>query len=137
MHEDSVTFKADDGREVTLRPLRVRDLDAVLKYANTPVREKKVNRSLGVASFDRRLTKRFEREFLRSITGGARKREVVDLAAFCGGRMVGICVVRGRQPRDVRHTGTLGVTVIDGYRGVGVGERLVTESLERARRLGI
>ncbi len=133
----SVAFKAKDGRLVLVRPLKARDLDSVLEYANTLVREKRVNRNLGVASFDRRLTREFERRFLRSITDGARRRELVDLGAFYGDRMIGICVVRRRLPKDVRHTGTLGVTVLDGFRGVGIGEKLVTAALEEAHRIGV
>jgi ribosomal protein S18 acetylase RimI-like enzyme len=59
------------------------------------------------------------------------------MAAFVGMKMIGACTVRRREPKDIRHTGLLGVTVLEDYRGVGVGERLITEVLKAAYRIGI
>jgi hypothetical protein len=42
----------------------------MLKFANALVKEKKTNRDLGIVSFDRRLTKKEEREFLEELIKG-------------------------------------------------------------------
>ncbi len=131
------TFRTQDGRELLLRHLASDDLPAILKFANGMVEEKKVNRDLGLVAFDRRATARAERAFLSSIVSGRNRGEVVSVAAFHGGKMVGHCDVRRRMADDVMHAGTLGVTILKGYRGVGLGERLLGEALGEARRAGI
>lgn len=135
--ETVAEFKTSDDRLVVLRALRKTDLDAVVRFANTLVREKKTNRELGVVSFDKRLTRKEERNFLRVITEGVRKGEVVSLGAFAEAKMVGHCDVRRRKSGDFRHAGTLGMVILQGYRGVGIGERLMIEVLRQALRKGI
>lgn len=130
-------FRTSDDRLVILRALRKTDLDAVVRFANTLVREKKTNRELGVVSFDKRLTRKDERDFLKVRVEGARKGEVVSLGAFAEAKMVGHCDVRRWKPGDLRHAGTLGIVILQGYRGVGIGERLMTEVLRQALRKGI
>jgi hypothetical protein len=46
MRLSTIEFRTEDGRDVVLRALKMGDINAVLKYANTLVREKKVNRDL-------------------------------------------------------------------------------------------
>ncbi len=130
-------FRTSDDRKVVLRTLRRNDIDAMLKFANALVREKKTNRDLGIISFDRWLTKKEEGRFLRMVIDGVKRKNVVSLAAFADGKMVGHCDLRRRLPRDVRHSGVFGIVILDGYRGVGIGERMMGEALREARRVGI
>ena len=132
-----VEFKTNDARLCVLRRLKENDLDRLLSFANKLVKEKKVNRELGVVSFDRRVTRKGEREWLRGLIEGVKKGQIVSLAAFVGDEMVGHSDIRRRQPIDVRHTGVLGIVILDGYRGIGIGERLMQEVLRQARSLGI
>ncbi len=131
------TFATTDGRRVTLRPLLRRDLPAVLAFANSMVDEKRVNRDLGLVAFDRRMTLNEERGFLDGIISGRRRKEGLSIAAFDGSKLVGHCDVRRRMADDVKHAGTLGITVLRGYRGVGIGEMLLSEALGEAERIGI
>ncbi len=130
-------FTVDDGRHVVIRALKRSDIDSLVTFANTLAREKKTNRDLGIISFDKRLTKKDEKKFLNMIINGVRKKEVVSLGAFVDGKLVGHCDVRRRKPRDIRHTGVLGIVILEGYRGVGVGERLMTEVLREALCSGV
>jgi ribosomal protein S18 acetylase RimI-like enzyme len=130
-------FRTDDGRHCVLRRLKQNDLEALLAFANKLVKEKKVNRELGVVSFDRRVTRKKEREWLRGLIEGVKKGEIVSMAAFVGDEMVGHSDIGRRLPDDVRHTGVLGIAILDGYRGVGIGERMMLEAIRQARSLGI
>lgn len=130
-------FRATDGSQVLLRVLRRSDLGALLKFANALVAEKKVNRKLGIVSFDKRMTKKEERKFLNTVIDGVAKKQIVSLAAFVDGKLVGHCDLRRRRLKDVSHTGVLGVVILDGYRGIGVGERLIAEVLHEAAQNGI
>ena len=133
----SVVVTTRDGRTVTLRPFTSSDVDAMLRFANSIVREKKENRVLGIAAFDERLTREFERKFLRSTLASVKKGSGVSIAAFAERTLVGECMVRGREPNDLKHTGLLGIVILSEYRGVGLGEMLMLEVLREAKRIGI
>ena len=133
----SVVVTTRDGRTVTLRPFTSSDVDAMLRFANSIVREKKENRDLGIAAFDERLTREFERKFLRSTLASVKKGSGVSIAAFAERTLVGECMVRGREPNDLKHTGLLGIVILSEYRGVGLGEMLMLEVLREAKRIGI
>jgi RimJ/RimL family protein N-acetyltransferase len=130
-------FKTKDGRAITLRPLRRGDLDALVPFANSFVRERKRNRELGITSMDRRMTRADEKEFLDKTLRDGAKRRRVSVAAFDGDRLVGHCDIVGRTSRDERHTGMLGIVVVEGYRGTGLGEKMVRTALGQATKFGI
>ena len=130
-------FKAKDGRTVTFRALRRRDLKVLLKFANAMVRERATNPDLGMVSFDRRVTRADETKYLNRIIAGTRNKEVVSIAAFVGEEMVGHCDVWRRKLGDINHTGVLGIVIRKEYRGIGVGEMLISEALRAAKRIGV
>ncbi|MGD1054579.1 MAG: GNAT family protein [Nitrososphaerales archaeon] len=130
-------FTTKDGRSITLRPLRRGDLDALVPFANGFVREKRRNRELGISSMDRWMTKADEKKFLDITLRNRTKGRGVSVVAFHGERLVGHCDLVGRTTHDERHTGLLSIVVVEGYRGVGLGEEMVRTALEQARKLGI
>lgn len=130
-------FKTKDGRAITLRPLRRGDLDALVPFANSFVRERKRNRELGITSMERRVTRADEKEFLDKTLREKAKKRRVSVAAFDGDRLIGHCDIAGRTSVDERHTGLLGIVVVEGYRGTGLGEKMVSTALGQASELGI
>lgn len=130
-------FKTRDGRVISLRPLRRGDLDALLPFANGFHKERETNRDLGITSLDRRMTRKDEREFLEKTLKEVAKKRRVSVAAVVGDRIVGHCDISGRPSPDERHAGLLGIIVVDGYRGVGLGEAMMRTALKEASRLGI
>ncbi len=59
------------------------------------------------------------------------------LVAEVDGQVVGdLWLVRGRLTKS-RHTATIGMSVIAGYRGRGLGRSLLTEAITRARDWGV
>jgi len=132
-----VTFTANNGTQVVLRALRRSDLDELLKFANAVVRERRTNPELGITSLDRRLRKSDEEKFLDRILLGMKKNEVVSVAAFVGGKIVGHCDVSRRKPRDERHTGLFGIVILAECRGIGIGQMMAKTALEEALRKGV
>lgn len=61
----------------------------------------------------------------------------VFLVAEINGRVVGQLTLEGGKRRNVQHTAVLGITVADGWRGRGVGHRLIEHALCWARESGI
>ena len=133
----TIHFRAKNGKEILLRPLAPGDIDALLSFANVLVKEKRVNRDIGIAGFDKRLTRTKESKFLRTVLGWSKKRAGVNIAAFDGPRMVGECTLNRREVQEMHHTGILGIVVVADYRGLGIGEAMITEVMRQAKRLGI
>ena len=130
-------FDSKDGRRVLLRPLRMKDIDQCLRFANALVKERRTNLDMGIISFDRRVTRKEEMIFLRTVVKGASQKKVVSVAAFVGERLVGNCDIRRRKAKDEHHSGVFGIVLLDGYRGVGIGEMMMAEAIQEARALGI
>ncbi len=63
----------------------------------------------------------------------------IMMQALEGERVVGWCDVRRAEQEISKHCGTLGMGIIEGYRGRGLGKRLITQTLESVRKstLGI
>jgi len=130
-------FESKDGRHVVLRALKRSDLDELLRFANKLVREKSRNRELGVVSFDRRISRGDEKEFLDGVIAGLQRKESLSVAAFVDGVMVGNCDIRRRKPRDFHHSAVFGIVILDGFRNLGIGERMMSAILREAKRLGV
>lgn len=131
------TFTAKDGTLVVLRALQYTDLNGLLRFANTIVKERRTNPELGITSLDRRLRRSDEKKFLDGILLGIKKNEAVSVAAVVGKKIVGHCDVTRRRQSDERHTGLLGIVILDEYRGTGIGQMMVKTALEEALRSGV
>lgn len=130
------TFTTSDGCDIVLRALATKDLWEAVGFVNTLVRERAVNRDLGIL-LDRRATRRGERQWLARRVAGIRNGTTFSVAAFHNGRLVGNCEVSREPFRDVRHCGTLGIAIVDGYRGVGLGRRMLEVLLDASKRGGV
>jgi RimJ/RimL family protein N-acetyltransferase len=130
-------FVTPSGASVKLRRLSRRDLPQLLIFANALVSEKKMNPDLGIVSIDRKVSYAEERKYLNRVLDGVRKEEYVSVAAFDGDRLVGNCDIMRRTPFDVRHTGVLGIVLLDGYRGMGLGEAMIRDAFEQAVLIGV
>lgn len=109
----------------------------MLAFANQLVDEKKTNRRLMVASFDRRIARAEEARFLKGLLAGMRRKEMLACVALAGGELVGLCTLKRGGPADLRHTGVLGIVLLAGHRGEGIGERLMVSALRKARAEGV
>lgn len=71
-----------------------------------------------------------EREIIQTY---ARSDNSIFLVAELDGRLIGLLNIRGSQRLATRHTGTLGISVRKGWRGQGVGDRLMAAAVAWAR----
>ena len=76
------------------------------------------------------MTERAERERLGS-------RSDLTLVANASGEVVGVLTLQRGAYRKNRHTATLGIAIKRGYRGAGLGRKMITEALSWARAEGI
>ncbi len=125
-----------DRRTVTLRPLKRRDVASARTFFNRLLSEHEVNEELGILRH-RNVTMAEERRFVDGEVRDMKKGTVVGLAALDGDAIVGHCRIdRGESP-DVSHSGVLGIAILEGHRGVGLGEALMRAVLDGAREQGI
>ncbi len=130
------SFALSDGRQVVLRALRSSDLRAAVRFANDLVRERSSNPDLGVL-LDTLVTLKGEGRWLARRVVAIRRNEVFSVAAAYGKRIVGNCEVTRSPFRDMRHTGSLGIGIVDGFRGAGLGRRMLEVLLENAESGGV
>ncbi|MFO0897359.1 MAG: GNAT family N-acetyltransferase [Pirellulales bacterium] len=61
----------------------------------------------------------------------------ISLVALDGDQLIGWCDIRRSRTEGFAHGGTLGMGVAAGYRGQGIGKRLLAAALEQARARGL
>lgn len=115
-----------DGRKVVLRPARMGDAESTLRNVNRVGREEIYIMMEEVPGIE------VERAWLSAFDGirnvlfvGVAGSEVIG-AADCHG---------GTFPKD-RHVGGIGIAIQDGWRGVGLGRRMMERLLEWMRARG-
>lgn len=60
-----------------------------------------------------------------------------QFVAVVGEKVVGWCDIQRGTRETQSHRGTLGMGIVDGYREQGLGKRLITITLDAARRMGL
>ena len=123
-------FTARDGREVIIRTPRWEDLDDMLEFINGLVDED------AMIAADKKQTRDSETDWLARNLSSLEKGVHVAVVAEVEGRMVGSCEVNPR-PGRMSHVGSLGISIKDGYRDVGIGQELMREAEAQAKNLGV
>ncbi len=123
-------FTAKDHSIVLLRAPRQEDLDDLLDFINSLVREKApINKTSEVTRSEEDM---FLRRQLASIASG----DVLHLVAESNGRIVGSAEVSKLSGRE-SHVGTLGIGVKSGYRRIGIATKLIETLTQTAKHQGL
>ena len=125
-----VDFVARDGRRVVLRAPRWEDLDDLLGLINSLVEEE------AEIVVNERVTRDGEVEWLASVLARVERDEFVHLVAEVDGRVVASADLHPGRGSD-SHVGVVGIVVKDGFRGVGVGTRMLEVIVDVARKRGL
>jgi ribosomal protein S18 acetylase RimI-like enzyme len=123
-------FEARDGRKVILRTPTWEDLDDMLDFINSLVEEE------AMILMEVKQTRDQEVDWLARSLSNMEKDRTVRVVAEVDGRMVGQCEV-SVGPGRKSHVGTLGISVKQGYRDVGIGQELMREAERHAGKLGV
>jgi len=124
------TFKAEDGRTVVLRSVKWDDLDELIGFINSLVEEgadilrtEKVTRSEEAEWLGKRLTR---------IENG----ELIDVVAEVDGRVIANSEVEKRSDL-MSHVGCMGIGIKSGYRGIGIGTKIMEELIDESKKAGL
>lgn len=123
-------FTTEDQRTILLRKPEWADLDELLDFINSLVREEApINRVDEVSRSE-------EVEFLTKRLSSIDKGEVLQLIAKNESGIVGNAEVVKLSGRE-SHVGKLGISVRSGYRRIGIATKLVKSLLREARKQGL
>jgi RimJ/RimL family protein N-acetyltransferase len=131
-------FTIASGKKVTLRILRWEDLDGLLSFINSLVKEKQGDpRSPLYTGFDKKVTRQEEARWLGHILVEIETGEVINAIAEVGRKIIANGEVTRGEYKDTRHHGHLMLTMISEYRGKGIGRRIIETLLRESRRAGM
>ncbi len=124
------TFYAKDGRRVVLRTPKWEDLDDLLELINSLVEEK------AEIVMDEKLSREQEVEWLSGALLSLEKGEIFFLVAEVDGKVVAssdLHVGKGSQ----RRAGAVGIAIKSGFRGLGIGTRVMRAIVKEAQRISL
>jgi len=121
-------FTAKDGTEVIIREPREGDAPQYMRLINEAVDEENSGLML-----DRHTTLKEEKRWVSARIEAIRRRRLVMLAAEVDGAIKGNCDI-DREGWKKKHRATLGIVIAKDLRGKGIGEALMTRTIELAER---
>lgn len=114
------------------------DLDKLLAFVNGLVHDKMSGRGSNVfTGFERKVTRREERNYLAHQMGAIRKGHTISVIAEVNDRIVGNGNVDKGNYSETQHHAHLGLTVLAEYRGKGIGREMVKVLLREAKKGGV
>ena len=123
-------FTAKDGREVVLRSVKWEDLDDLLELINSLVEE-----GTDIV-LTKKVTRNEEAEWLGRFLIRVEKREIINCVAEVEGKVVANSEI-GKREGCMSHVGGFGIAIKQGYRGIGLGTRMMQTLLEESRKAGL
>ncbi|MEI6326871.1 MAG: GNAT family N-acetyltransferase [Candidatus Roizmanbacteria bacterium] len=125
-----ITRTTKSGKEVTLRPPIWGDVQIYLQYINTLSRE-----DTFITFSGEQQTYSQEEKYVKECIDKISKGDMVKLMCFVDGQLAGVCdAVRDVHNRTrQRHCATIGLTVTQEYRGLGLGEILLKECIRESK----
>jgi len=124
-------FTAKNGEKVYLRYPRWEDWKQLLRFINSLIEEK------AKISKIKRVRKKEEIEYIKKVLEECEKDERVQILAEINKKIVGSCEIKKSKSEVNQHIGNLGVSVLKGYRGIGIGKKLLQTCMEKAKEIGI
>lgn len=122
--------KTFGDKKITIRKLSKSDFRNAKKfqeYINSLVREE------AKLSMNKEVSLKEEKDFLNSALVGIKNKKRVYIFAESDGKIVGVSNIEQKKGR-MSHIGLFGITIRDGYRGLGLGKALMQEVIKAARK---
>ena len=117
-------------KKITIRKLSVSDLKRAkefLDFINSLIREE------AKILVKKELTLKEEKEKLKKLLDSINNKTMVFLVADYNGKIIGTTSIDlGKGRKD--HVGGFGITIIHGYRGIGLGKHLMSEVIRLAKK---
>jgi L-amino acid N-acyltransferase YncA len=124
------TFTANDGRKIVLRSIRWEDLDDCLEFINSLVEEDaNILRDTKVSRWE-------EAEWLGTRLARVENGALIDIVVEVDGKVVANSEVEKRSGL-MSHVGSVGIAIRSGYRGIGIGTKIMQALIDKSRKAGL
>jgi RimJ/RimL family protein N-acetyltransferase len=114
-------------KEITLRYPREDDLDMLLNYINSTIKERVY------LSMQKPYTRKQEKEFLTDTIKKMRKNDMIYVLAEFDGKPVGSFSLKRDELDAHKHTAEFGITLKKEFRGMGLGTKMTKLALKMAK----
>lgn len=116
------------GDDVVVRPIELTDIEGFRSVLDAVCRERKYLGALTAPSIER----------VTEFVSGNVEKGWPQFVAVHDGAIVGWCdATPGSDDTGTSHVGGLGMGLLPGFRGQGVGQRLMEATINRSRELGL
>lgn len=126
------TFTSKKGNKVTFRYLREDDLDSMLTYINTLIRE-----DTFIGMYGELLSREEEKKHLDETIDGMKKGEKIVIVVEINGEYAGSGDIRRETVRRKKHGANIGISLLAKYREEGIGTELLEVLIDEARTMGL
>jgi L-amino acid N-acyltransferase YncA len=124
------TFTARDERRVVLRSVKWEDLNDLLETINSLVKE-----GADIVRTEK-VTRNEEADWLGRFLAGIEKGEIINCVAEVDGRVIANSEVVKRAGQ-MSHVGDFAIAIRQGYRGIGIGTRIMETLVEESKKAGL
>lgn len=122
-------------REFVIRYLKRKNREDLIRNYYEYYEEVRRNPLLGTIHYEKKPTMKEEIKWFNDLLKEVKRGNSIASIAEVDGRVIGLCEIRPFLNRvEHKHIGTLGIAIIEGYRGKGVGSALIEDVLKRARK---
>lgn len=123
-------FVSKKGNTITFRYLRKDDLDPMLSYINTLIKE-----DTYIGMYGKPLTREEENKHLNETLESIEKNEKRVIVVEIEGKYVGSGDLRCETIRRKKHMGNIGISLLKEYREEGIGTKLLQSLINEAQSL--
>jgi RimJ/RimL family protein N-acetyltransferase len=118
----------------TIRKMEKGDSNDIIDNYYSYYEDRKTDRDFGVGLFRRKPSRKSEKEWFLKLYKLPSK-DAVSYVAVCEGRVVGLCDATRMSPRgrENDHVGSLGIAIRKEYRGMRIGDALMSKTLKESK----
>lgn len=116
-----------------IRDFRQRDVIAVIKNYYSRYYELERNPNLGLAMQEKKPSMKEELKWAAKLLKDIRERNALASVAEVDGKVVGVCDVRTESYMEKQHVGSVGISINEGYRSIGIGTALLEDIIRKSR----
>ncbi len=109
--------------KITIRPLKLSDVDSCLSMINSLVEER------AMISIQKKMTRKQEEEYLKKTLKEVKDKKHVAFVIDINGKVAGISGISKTDSETRSHLGDIGIFLKKGVRGMGLGEKLFRKTM--------
>jgi len=109
--------------KITIRPLKLSDVDSCLSMINSLVKEK------AMISVQKKMTRKQEEEYIKATVKEIKDKKRVVFVIDVNGKVVGISGISRLSEGTRKHIGEIGISLRKETRGKGLGEKLFKKTM--------